>query len=223
VNDPDLARAPTGDGDEPLAQVTRILAIRHGETDWNAQQRLQGHADVPLNALGLAQAQRLVQALQAEPVRAIYSSDLSRASQTALPAAQALGLPIRLDPGLRERCFGAFEGHTYAQIESLWPADAQAWRRRDPEFAAPGGESLTAFHGRCVGAVLNVAAAHAGQTIVVVAHGGVLDALYRSASRAGPQAPRTWQLSNAAINRLLVTDEGLMLVGWNDCQHLEGL
>lgn len=203
--------------------VTRILAIRHGETAWNAEHRVQGHTDIPLNELGRAQARRLAAALSAEPIDAFYSSDLLRARETAEPAAQALGLPILLDPGLRERCFGAFEGHTYEQIEERWPDEALAWRRRDPAFAARGGETLTDFHARCIAAVLRLAATHAGQNIAVVAHGGVLDALYRTASRAGLQAPRTWQLANAAINRLLVADAGLMLVGWNDAQHLEGL
>jgi probable phosphoglycerate mutase len=208
---------------EALGALTRILAIRHGETAWNADKRLQGHTDVPLNALGRAQAERLGVALSGEPVDAIYSSDLSRARDTAEPAARALGLPILLEPALRERGFGAFEGHTYAQIEERWPEGAQAWRRRDPDFAAPGGETLLRFQARCVEAVMRLADRHPGQTIVIVSHGGVLDALYRKASRAGIQAPRTWQLANAAINRLLVADAGLMLVGWNDGQHLEGL
>lgn len=204
-------------------RVTRILAIRHGETDWNAQQRLQGHTDIPLNALGVAQAQRLADALAAEPLDAIHSSDLLRARQTAEPAARALGLAVRLHEGLRERAFGEFEGQTYAQIEARWPVAALAWRRRDPDFAAPGGETLLAFQARCVAAVMELAAEAEGQAIAIVAHGGVLDMLYRAASRVGLQAPRSWQLSNAAVNRLLLTDAGLMLVGWNDCQHLEGL
>lgn len=215
---PPVVAEPAGHG-----RLTRILAIRHGQTDWNAQQRVQGHTDIPLNAVGVAQARRLVDALRGEPVTAIHSSDLLRARQTAEPAARVLGLDVRLHERLRERGFGEFEGQTYAQIEARWPQAALAWRRRDPDFAAPGGETLTAFQARCVEAVLELAAASEGQTIAIVAHGGVLDMLYRAASRVGLQAPRTWQLSNAAVNRLLVTDAGLMLVGWNDCQHLEGL
>lgn len=203
---------------------TRILAIRHGETDWNAQQRMQGHTDIPLNAKGLEQARRLAEALKEEPLDALYASDLQRACMTAAPLALQRGMDVSTDVGLRERGFGDFEGHTYAQIDELWPAAAAAWRLRDLSFEPPGGgESLPAFSQRCVQCVQAIAQRHRGQTIAVVAHGGVLDMLYRSASRAGLQAPRTWQLANAAINRLLWADEGLMLVGWNDAQHLEGL
>jgi probable phosphoglycerate mutase len=203
---------------------TRILAIRHGETDWNVAQRMQGHTDIPLNDLGQAQAQRLAQALGDEDLQAIYASDLLRARMTAAPLAVARGLSVHLDQGLRERCFGDFEGHTYTQIDTLWPQAAAAWRTRDLAFEPPGGgESLPAFHERCLDAVRRIVQRHRGESIALVAHGGVLDMFYRSASRAGLQAPRTWQLGNASINRLLWADEGLMLVGWNDAQHLEGL
>lgn len=221
--DTEASQTEGSDGAEGAPRVTRILAIRHGETAWNAQQRLQGHTDVALNERGLVQAERLADALRDEPLSAIFSSDLLRARQTAAPCARAHGLMVGLDPGLRERRFGAFEGHTYAEIETRWPEAAAAWRRREPHFAAPGGEALAAFQARCVEAVLRVATRHPGQTIVIVAHGGVLDVLYRAASRADLQAPRTWQLAHAAVNRLLLTDAGLTLVGWNDSQHLEGL
>lgn len=206
-----------------MDRATHIIAIRHGETDWNVQQRLQGHIDIDLNALGRQQAQRLVVGLEGERLAAVYASDLRRARDTAAPFALAHGLPVVPDARLRERAFGDFEGHTYADVERLWPAGAAAWRRRDPEFRPPGGESLPQFQARCVATVQALAAAHPGQVIAIVAHGGVLDALYRAACRTGAQAPRTWALSNASINRLLLADEGLMLVGWNDCRHLEGL
>lgn len=203
---------------------TRILAIRHGETEWNAAQRMQGHTDIPLNAIGASQARRLAEALRDEDLQAVYSSDLQRALMTAQPLALARGLEVQRTPGLRERCFGDFEGHTYSDIDEKWPQAAAAWRLRDLAFEPPGGgESLPVFYQRCVDTVHAIAARHRGQSIAVVAHGGVLDMLYRSASRAGLQAPRTWQLDNATINRLLWADEGLMLVGWNDAQHLEGL
>jgi probable phosphoglycerate mutase len=200
------------------------LAIRHGETDWNTGQRIQGHTDIPLNARGLEQARRLALALADERLDALYSSDLQRARQTAAPLARAHGLTVQLEPGLRERGFGDFEGQTYAQIETRWPDGAAAWRRRDLDFAPPGGgESLPDFEARCVAHVRRIALRHPGQSVALVAHGGVLDMLYRAASRAGLQAPRTWQLGNATINRLLWADEGLMLVGWDDARHLDDL
>jgi probable phosphoglycerate mutase len=200
--------------------ATRIVAIRHGETDWNAQARLQGHIDIALNERGRHQAQALVQAMDGEVIDAVYASDLQRAVATAAPFAHAAGVPVRVLPALRERAFGRFEGLTYAEIEERHPEDALRWRRRDPEFAVGGGETLLAFQARCVGAVLALAEAHAAQTVAIVAHGGVLDAMYRAAMRIGVQAPRTWELGNASINRLLWTPQGLAVTGWNDRTHL---
>jgi probable phosphoglycerate mutase len=204
-----------------MPAVTRVVAIRHGETAWNAEQRLQGHTDIGLNERGQEQARRLARALEGEDFAAVYASDLSRAFATAQAFAEPAGLTVRPDTGLRERAFGLFEGHTYGEIEQRWPDGALRWRQRDPQFAPEGGESLETFQARCVATVSRLAAAHAGQSIAVVAHGGVLDALYRAATRAGLSAPRTWALGNASVNRLLHTDEGFVLVGWNDSRHLE--
>ena len=96
--------------------ATRIVAIRHGETDWNAASRLQGQLDIPLNAIGRHQASTLAEALRDENLAMVYSSDLGRAWQTASALAVPLGLPLVPDTGLRERCFGVFEGCTYADI-----------------------------------------------------------------------------------------------------------
>lgn len=208
---------------EQLDRVTSILAVRHGETAWNRETRIQGQLDIPLNSLGQAQALRLAQALSEQAIDAIYASDLSRARQTAEAVATQRALPVQTDASLRERGFGRFEGLTWAEIEEQWPAECGRWRRREPDFAAPGGESLTQFYERAVRAVENLARRHPGQTLLIVAHGGVLDCLYRAAARQPLQAPRSWTLGNAAINRLLYSDAGLTLVGWNDDQHLAGL
>ena len=200
--------------------ATRIIAIRHGETAWNAGSRLQGHQDVPLNERGRAQAACLAAALADEGISAVISSDLARAAETARAFAQPLGLPLTLDAGLRERGFGTLEGHTYDEIEQRFPEMARRWRGREPDFGPPGGESLNQLFERAVGAATRWAMAHEGSTIALVTHGGVLDCLYRAALRLELQAPRTWQLGNAAVNRLLHTGEGFTLVGWNDHQHL---
>jgi probable phosphoglycerate mutase len=206
-----------------LEQATRILLIRHGETAWNRATRIQGHTDIPLSPLGLAQAERLAQALADEALTAIYSSDLIRARQTAEALARAHELPIRLDAGLRERAFGRFEGLSWEEIDKGYPEDAARWRRRDPDFSVGGGESLRVFSARCLAAAHRVTASHPGQNVAIVAHGGVLDCLYRAATRAALDAPRSWQLGNATINRLLATPGGFTLVGWNDDRHLIGL
>lgn len=208
-----------------MNQATRIIAIRHGETAWNVETRLQGHRDVALNARGHWQAQRTGEALADEDIAAIYTSDLARARATAEAIAQRNARPgarcVRLADGLRERGFGIFEGQTYAQIAADWPDGSERWRRRDPDYAPPGGETLLQVRARVADTLLTLAHAHAGEQIVLVAHGGVMDALYRLATGQDVQAPRTWALGNAAINRLLWTPDSLTVVGWSDTRHLE--
>jgi 2,3-bisphosphoglycerate-dependent phosphoglycerate mutase len=204
-----------------MIEPTRIFALRHGETAWNVGRRIQGQLDVPLNAHGQWQAQQLAVALEGEPLAALYSSDLQRARMTAEPLASRAGLAVIADPRLRERGFGYLEGLTYDEIESRYPEDALRWRRREAGFGPGGGEPLQDFFARSVEAVTGLAAGHAGQAIAVVAHGGVLDCLYRSAAGIALDAPRTWQLGNASINRLLFTGGRLMVVGWDDHAHLE--
>jgi 2,3-bisphosphoglycerate-dependent phosphoglycerate mutase len=202
-------------------QVTRVLAVRHGETAWNLETRIQGQLDIALNDTGRWQARRLARAVAEAGLSALYASDLRRARDTAQAVAAQCGLSVVADAGLRERGFGIFEGRTYAEIGQLWPALSLRWRQRDPDFGPEGGETLAAFHARCVACATRLAARHPGETIALVAHGGVMDCLYRAATRVSLQAPRTWQLGNASINRLLYTPEGFTLVGWNDALHLE--
>jgi 2,3-bisphosphoglycerate-dependent phosphoglycerate mutase len=204
-------------------EVTRIFAIRHGETAWNVDTRIQGQLDIGLNDLGHWQASRVAMALQDEPIEAIYSSDLSRAFDTAQAIAKRANPPLAVTPdvGLRERHFGHLQGKTWADIESEWPQDAKLWRGRDPHWSPEGGESLTVLRARISQCVNQLAAPHTGQSIVLVAHGGVMDVLYRLATQQDTQAPRTWHLGNAAINRLLWTPQGLSLVGWGDVSHLQ--
>lgn len=203
-------------------QATRIIAVRHGETAWNVDTRIQGNLDIGLNEKGRWQAWRLSLALAArEPIAAIYSSDLLRARDTARAIADATQRPLHLVEGLRERGFGLFQGKTYAEVEAQHPEEALRWRKRDPEWAPPQGESLLALRERVLSTARSLAARHLDEQIVLVAHGGVMDMLYRAATGVGLQAPRTWNLGNAATNRLLWSHEGFTLVGWSDTSHLD--
>ena len=151
------ARAGTGSRREMTAagadRVTRIVAVRHGETDWNAQMRMQGQLDTALSERGRWQASRVAQALAGEGIEAIFASDLARAFDTARAIAAVIDLPIDTDRGLRERGFGIFEGYTYAEIDARWPDEAARWRRHEPAFRPEGGESLIEFSARAVAAV----------------------------------------------------------------------
>ena len=204
-----------------MFEPTHVVALRHGQTAYNAAQRIQGHLDIGLDDTGRWQAARLAAALADAGLAAVHASDLARARDTAAAVATACGLGLQVHAALRERHFGVLEGLSHAEIEERFPDDARRWRQREPGFGPGGGESPEAFSARCVDAFTRLAQAHPGQTIAIVAHGGVLDCLYRAASGIGLQAPRTWQLANAAINRLLYTGEGFRVVGWDDRRHLE--
>lgn len=205
-----------------LQNITHILAIRHGETRWNVDGRLQGQLDIELNERGLRQAQQLANALKDHPLDALYSSDLMRAMQTAQPIAHALQRPVQTLAGLRERHFGYYQGKTFLQVQAMAPDDAQRWQQRDPDFV-PGesGESLHVFQARILQTLSDIVQKHEGQTIAIITHGGVLDTLYRNATHQDIRAPRTWQLGNASISRLLWSPEGLSMVRWADASHLD--
>jgi probable phosphoglycerate mutase len=202
-------------------EATRLIAVRHGETAWNVEARLQGQLDIPLNERGHEQARRTAHWLAEDAPEVVVSSDLARAQATAHAIASFNRVPLELEAGLRERSFGRFQGMTHLEVTERWPEQSKRWKSRDPEFAPGDGESLSVFYARCVEATLRIAERHAGRTVVLVAHGGVMDCLYRAATRVPLDAPRIWQLDNAAINRLLHTSSGLTLVGWNDTSHLD--
>ena len=178
--------------------------------------------DIDLNERGRWQAQRAGLALADSGITTIYCSDLRRAHDTALAIAQHSGIAaaaLRLEPGLRERSFGDFQGLTYDEVGALHPEDALRWKQRDPHWAPPGGESPAALHQRIATTLHAIAAQHPGEHIALVSHGGVLDMLYRLATGQALNAARTWELGNCAINRLLYTPDALTLVGWADSQH----
>ncbi|WP_432381733.1 histidine phosphatase family protein [Duganella sp. P38] len=204
---------------------TTILLIRHGETAWNAVRRLQGHIDIPLNAQGERQAMALGRALAAEALDAVVSSDLQRAMQTAQAvAAHHAGLSLQTDAQLRERAYGVFEGMLYQDIQDEYPADFQLWQARDIDAVMPHGERLAEsfrhFYQRVIGALQGVAARHPGQTVAVVAHGGVLECAYRAARGMQLDSPRDFQVKNASINRFTVDHGKLALTSWGEVDHL---
>ncbi len=213
--------------DEAPLMSTQILFIRHGETEWNRIKRIQGHIDIPLAASGVEQAQRLAQRL-AHEVRegarldAIYSSDLQRAQQTAQPIATALGLSLQLSDGLRERLYGAFQGHDSNEIAARFPDEYAQWQTRDPGFAPPDGESQRAFYQRVLHALEPIVAAHPGGRIACVAHGGVLDCVYRFARGRSLDVPRDYPLLNTSVNIVDMEKDRATVLSWGDVAHLDG-
>jgi 2,3-bisphosphoglycerate-dependent phosphoglycerate mutase len=202
--------------------TTQVLFIRHGETEWNAIKRIQGHIDIPLSVHGVLQAEQLGQRLAREGgLEAVYSSDLLRAQQTARPFADALGLDVRLSERLRERFYGAFQGHDSDEINDKFPAEYIEWQTRDPGFAPPGdGESQRVFYHRIVHAMEPIVAAHPNGRVAVVAHGGVLDCVYRFAKKLSLQDPREWPLLNCSVNVVDYAEGAATVVSWGDIAHL---
>ena len=202
--------------------ATTLLLIRHGETAWNAEHRIQGRLDVPLSTTGMWQTGRLAQRLADEAIDAVIASDLARAWMTGAPLADARGLAMVPDPRLRERAFGIFEGKTLDEIASEHPQEFAAWRARDVHWRIPEGESGAEFIGRVLDAMQEIANAYLGRTVAVVTHGGVLDVVYRNARALSWDAPRDHLMLNASINRLQAHPGPLRLqiIDWADVAHL---
>jgi probable phosphoglycerate mutase len=195
--------------------------VRHGETAWNAEGRVQGQTDVPLSAVGEAQARAVRDALAGERFIALYASDLARVRQTAAPAAAQLGLRVRLEPRLRERHYGKFETLTYAEARARLPQDYARFRAKELDYDFGSGESLRAFHARAIECVAEIAARHAGAAVLVFTHGGVLEMVHRHALGSGLSAPRDFEIPNAALNWIEIGPGAWRVSAWAQVAHLE--
>ncbi|MEQ1776187.1 MAG: histidine phosphatase family protein [Burkholderiales bacterium] len=199
---------------------TELILIRHGETAWNRERRMQGQTDTPLSDVGRAQAEAVGRRLAQHPFTALYSSDLSRAWDTAAAIARASGREIVREPALRERTFGMFEGLTYDEMAQRFPDEHARFSARDPDYAVPGGESPRQFFERTLACLNAIAHAHAGDCVVVVTHGLVLDTLHRAAHHMPLDAKREAPLLNASLNTFQRSASGWRETGWGDVAHL---
>lgn len=202
------------------SMTTRFCLIRHGETDWNREKRIQGQIDIDLNAGGAAQARALRRGLSAHSFAAVVSSDLLRAWRTAQIATAGLGFAVSPAPTLRERHFGVLQGVTSHEASLLHPQAHHHHRVRTPDYDCESGESLIVFAARVMAGLDALAARHAGESVLVFTHGGVLDVVYRAAAGRALDAPRDFPLPNAAFNWLEHGDNGWRLISWADCSHL---
>jgi probable phosphoglycerate mutase len=205
----------------PAPAETHLIAIRHGETEWNSEGRFQGHLNSTLNREGRAQAQALAERMSREPFDLLLSSDLGRALQTASAVAMRTGHEIVVEPRLRERRMGIFQGLTAQEVEQRYPGDYARFKSRDPDYVIPDGESMRQLYQRSVACITELAERHAGLTLAAVSHGGVLAMLYRHAKAMPLDAPRDFQLHNTGINRFCRRQGAWQLTGWGDIGHLE--
>ncbi len=199
--------------------MTLLYLIRHARSAWNAEGRMQGQADPPLDELGREQARALAAHLQPETFHAIYSSPLARARETAELFAAPHGLPIRFDDRLMERRLGEWTGLTGDEVNERYPEHmAHDWRTDGP----PGGENDAALIARAAAVLAEIMAAHPQETIAVVSHGGTLNAYL--AHLLGVPMPRsvTFSFPNAALARLLVTPDGVRLLSLGETARPNG-
>jgi probable phosphoglycerate mutase len=203
--------------------ITRVILIRHGETNWNLEGRMQGHRDSPLTDLGLAQARAVAACLATENIDALYSSDLQRAFLTARQIAEKTGHEIRVDPRLRERHLGIFQGLTREEMEARYPVECAAYRNGGPDYQVSGGQSARQHFQLSVSCLTELAGQHSGELLVIVTHGGVVASLLRHALGIPLETPRRFALYNGALNRFSVERGHWRLLGWGDTAHLRGL
>jgi probable phosphoglycerate mutase len=201
--------------------MARLTLIRHAETVWNRERRMQGQTDTTLSDIGRAQAASLAERLSTLDFDALYSSDLSRAWDTAQAIARRTGHDVIAAPRLRERRFGLFEGLTHAEIAERHPEELARFQSRDPDYIVPGGESAREFHARCLGSLVEIAERHEGRDVAVVTHGLVLDALYRAAHGLSFEVPRPVPLLNASLNGFGYAERAWRMSFWGDVAHLE--
>jgi probable phosphoglycerate mutase len=199
---------------------TTLIVVRHGETTWNREKRMQGVTDTVLSDVGQAQAQALGRRLKSHRFAALYSSSLSRALHTARAIGEHSGREVVVDERLKERCFGIFEGLTAAEIVARFPDEHARFASHDPDYEVPGGECATGFQRRCLGCLAEIAARHPGEEVVVVSHGLVLDALYRAAHGLAHGAHRPVPLINASLNRFGYGGGAWKMESWGDVEHL---
>ena len=201
-----------------------FLFIRHGQTDWNKAGRWQGHADMPLNETGMAQARAVADRLSSwsPPITMIISSDLSRCTQTTTPIAAALGLTPRFAVNWRERNVGAFQGYTHAENEKRFP-DLVARMRTNGALAPPQGESFIALQERAVNAFTSLhMTVAAGEVVVVVTHGALLRALFSHVIGFPPGKMGRFSTGhNTGLSEVRVAGKELTLIRLNDSSHLE--
>jgi probable phosphoglycerate mutase len=206
---------------------TTLLIIRHGETVWNAEQRFQGHGDSPLTATGRDQVTALGRRLEAIDFDTIISSDLGRTQQTASIIADFTGHAVEFDSRLRERNYGVLEGLTVEEIKARHSKVFDQLMTDDPDYILPGGESHRQHFQRNVDFFEELLAVRSGTKVAVVAHGGVLDSVFRYVSGLALDQPRCYITTNASLT---IVSHGSfygttrwVIETWCDAGHLNGI
>jgi len=203
--------------------ITKLTVVRHGETLWNQQLKIQGHLNSNLSELGIRQAQAIANALVGNQFDALYASDLGRAVQTAEIIAQRLNLKVVTDVRLRERCYGIVQGLTHDEFQQELPEQYALYLSGNTEFIIPGGENARQFFDRVLSCAHEIAERHSRQHVAIVTHGGVLDTFIRKTFDLPLGASRRYSLFNSSINSFTVSDSKWKLESWGNILHLRSV
>ena len=199
--------------------MSRLLLVRHGETELNSSQRYWGTTDVPLGTAGLRQAEQLRNRLAGEMLSAVYSSELKRAATTAGIISSAR-LPVTVCSELREIHFGEIEGLTFAEVAENFPEVARMWIQRSPQMAYPGGESLEQLDNRIAEFIARLGRHDVDETVLVVAHAGVLRTLICQLLELDLKHRWNLRIDLASLSIVETYPEGAILSLLNDTSHL---
>ena len=201
--------------------MTKIIFVRHGQTEWNVLGRYQGQTDVALSPLGIEQAEKLAAHFPVDKIEAVYSSDLARAMKTASCVADRFGLTVESRPELRELNFGDWEGLTYDEIVAKWPDALENFFLHPDVLDIPHGESFPKLRERALACVEEIVARHPDQTVAVFAHGAILRTILTAALHMDLQYVWTIRQFNTAVNIVTYTEHGTTVELINGTGHLK--
>lgn len=202
--------------------VTRIIAVRHGETEWNRIEKQQGHLDSNLTDQGKLQAKSIGNGLQKYDIDKFYSSDLGRAKETSQIISSFIKMDFQLDERLRERNLGNMQGLTKKEYQIYHPHDWSKFNENSPDYELPKGESIRQRYNRAINCVEELAKMNRGKTILIVSHGGILMSLIYKTFNLPLSQKRSFSLFNGAINEFSISEEmDWRLEVWGDTNHLK--
>jgi broad specificity phosphatase PhoE len=202
--------------------MLHLMLVRHGETDWNVQRRYQGQTDVPLSGFGMRQAELVAERLTGGKIDAVYASDLSRAWETAQIIAGKSGLEVFPEPRLRELKFGILEGLTFDEAEAQHSEMIAAWLE-DYNNTPEGAETIDSFNTRIVSLLDNLRGEHDEQVVLLVGHGGSLSEILRVILGLSPEKRWYFEMENASLSEVLISEDYVSLKRLNDTCHLVDL
>ena len=202
---------------------TKIIVVRHGETEWNIEDRCQGHKDSPLTENGIKQAENVALRLADHNLSAIYTSDLGRAIQTAEIISEPSNLSIKYDLRLRERNMGVLQGLTDSEMAKSFPEICSNLMKLDPDYIIPNGDSTRQSYSKNIECLNEIARSNPGDTVLIVTHGGVLINIFKYVVGLPLDSPRKFKVWSGSLNTFSYDGEGWELLGWGDVSHLKGI